>query len=113
MKIALISRYPRVDTARWKLQLAQDLRDAGHTLSVHYTRAAFIDQAVANNVTLQPNNPLDFREDLVRLDYHLSDKHSIYFTPFRARKPLCFSRGESSRRWQIAPVEDHQPCYAA
>src|SRR2546430_1150996 len=42
-----------------------------------------------------------------------SDKHSIYFTPFRARKPLCFSRGESSRRWQIAPVEDQQSCYAA
>ena len=27
---------------------------------------------------LQPNNPLNYREDLVRLDYHINDKHSIY-----------------------------------
>ena len=40
--------------------------------------ASFNDNAVASNVTLQPNNPLNFREDLVRLDYHLNDKHSIY-----------------------------------
>jgi hypothetical protein len=40
--------------------------------------ASFTDQAISNNVTLQPNNPLDYREDLVRLDYHLNDKHSIY-----------------------------------
>jgi hypothetical protein len=40
--------------------------------------ASFNDNAVASNVTLQPNNPLNYREDLVRLDYHLNDKHSIY-----------------------------------
>jgi hypothetical protein len=40
--------------------------------------AGFVNSSVASNLTLQPNNPLNFREDLVRLDYHLSDKHSIY-----------------------------------
>ena len=40
--------------------------------------SSFVDAAVANNLTLAPSNPLDFREDIVRLDYHLSDKHSIY-----------------------------------
>ena len=39
---------------------------------------AFNDQSAANNLTLSQPNPLDFREDIVRLDYHLSDKHSLY-----------------------------------
>jgi hypothetical protein len=40
--------------------------------------ASFTDSAVANNLTLYPLNPLDFREDLVRLDYRINDRHSIY-----------------------------------
>lgn len=40
--------------------------------------AAFNDAAVANNVVLSPNNPLDFREDIVRIDYRLNEKHSFY-----------------------------------
>ena len=39
---------------------------------------SFTDAAVANNITLAPNNPLDFREDIVRLDYGLNDKNSLY-----------------------------------
>jgi hypothetical protein len=31
-----------------------------------------------NNLTLTPVNPLDFREDIVRLDFRINDKHSIY-----------------------------------
>lgn len=40
--------------------------------------ATFNNQPVANNLTLYPLNPLNFREDIVRLDYRLTDKHSIY-----------------------------------
>ncbi len=32
----------------------------------------------SNNLTLTPTNPLDFREDIVRLDYRINQKHSIY-----------------------------------
>ena len=40
--------------------------------------ASFVDSATANNLTLTPSNPLNFREDIVRIDYHLNEKHSIY-----------------------------------
>ncbi len=39
---------------------------------------SYTDQAVANNLTLAPTNPLNFREDFVRLDYHINDKHFLY-----------------------------------
>jgi hypothetical protein len=32
----------------------------------------------ANNLTLTPSNPLDFREDIVRLDFRINQKNSIY-----------------------------------
>src|SRR4051794_7370048 len=39
---------------------------------------SFTDAAVSNNVTLAPDNPFDFREDLVRLDYTINEKHVLY-----------------------------------
>jgi hypothetical protein len=33
---------------------------------------------VALNATFQPNNPFNWRQDLVRLDYRFNDKHSLY-----------------------------------
>jgi hypothetical protein len=45
---------------------------------VQSTSASFVDQAVSNNTILEPNNPLNFRETMVRLDYRLNDKHSLY-----------------------------------
>lgn len=32
----------------------------------------------SNNLILTPSNPLNFREDIVRLDYKINEKHSIY-----------------------------------
>ena len=40
--------------------------------------ASFINSPIANNLTVNPSNPLDFREDLVRLDYTINDKHNLY-----------------------------------
>lgn len=40
--------------------------------------ASYTDQAVSNNTIFQGPNPLDYREDLVRIDYHISDKHNLY-----------------------------------
>lgn len=33
---------------------------------------------VGNNITFQQPNPLDFREEIIRLDYRFNDRHSIY-----------------------------------
>lgn len=38
----------------------------------------FTNSPLANNVTFQQPNPLDYREDLFRLDYRFNDKHSVY-----------------------------------
>ena len=40
--------------------------------------ATFTNTATSNNLTLYPLNPLNFREDILRLDYRLTDKHSLY-----------------------------------
>jgi len=39
---------------------------------------SFTNSPIANNVTFQQPNPLDYREDLIRLDYRFNSKHSIY-----------------------------------
>src|SRR5260370_35092624 len=33
---------------------------------------------IAPTANFQPNNPFNWRQDLVRLDYRLNDKHSLY-----------------------------------
>ena len=40
--------------------------------------AAYTNFPSANNVTFQQPNPLDFREDILRLDYRFNEKHSVY-----------------------------------
>jgi hypothetical protein len=39
---------------------------------------AFINSPVGNNVTFQQPNPLDYREDLLRIDYRINEKHTVY-----------------------------------
>ena len=39
---------------------------------------AFNNSPVANNVTFQQPNPLDYREDLLRIDYRINSNHTIY-----------------------------------
>ncbi len=39
---------------------------------------AFTNSPVGNNVTFQQPNPLDYREDLLRIDYRINEKHTIY-----------------------------------
>jgi methionyl-tRNA formyltransferase len=47
MKVALVSRFPRVDTPAWKRTLADQLRERGLDLAVVYSRSALADQAQA------------------------------------------------------------------
>ena len=39
---------------------------------------AFTNSPIGNNITFQQPNPLDYREDLVRIDYRINSKHNIY-----------------------------------
>ncbi len=54
-------------------------------LALANTYRAMIDQAaqysdspVGNNATYQLDNPFDYRQDIVRLDYRFNDSHSVY-----------------------------------
>jgi hypothetical protein len=38
----------------------------------------FSDTATSNNAILQPDNPLNYRQHLIRIDYRIDDQHSLY-----------------------------------
>jgi hypothetical protein len=40
--------------------------------------SAYTNAPVGNNITFQQPNPLDYREDLIRVDYRLNSKHTLY-----------------------------------
>ncbi|HKG62148.1 MAG TPA: carboxypeptidase regulatory-like domain-containing protein [Pyrinomonadaceae bacterium] len=39
---------------------------------------AYTNSPVGNNITFQQPNPLDYREDLLRIDYRINSKHTLY-----------------------------------
>jgi len=41
--------------------------------------AVFNNTPTTSNATFQPSTPQNFREDIIRVDYHPSAKHSLYF----------------------------------
>ncbi|MEO7143633.1 MAG: TonB-dependent receptor, partial [Bryobacteraceae bacterium] len=44
----------------------------------HSQAVVFTDKQISNNTTYEGSNPLDYREDLARLDYRINDRHTIY-----------------------------------
>jgi hypothetical protein len=42
------------------------------------TAAAYTNSASANNIILEPNNPLNFRENLLRMDYKINENNTVY-----------------------------------
>jgi hypothetical protein len=40
--------------------------------------ASYTNKATSNNTIFQTPNPLDYREDLGRVDYHINDKNTLY-----------------------------------
>jgi hypothetical protein len=55
----------------------------GRAISNTYQRmielaAGFTDQPVGNNATYQLDNPFDWRQDIVRVDYRANDRHSVF-----------------------------------
>src|SRR5215471_15759783 len=41
--------------------------------------AVFNNIDAANNTTFQPNNPQNWREDIIRIDFHVTDNQALYF----------------------------------
>lgn len=55
----------------------------GRALANTYRRGAqlaarYVDEPTPNNATFQPENPFDFRQDIVRIDLRASSEHSVY-----------------------------------
>jgi len=72
--------------------------------------ATFTNSATANNLTLYPLNPLNFREDIVRLDYRINDKHSIYFRWLQDANSLLDPFGTfSSSNLNTTPTNRNRP----
>ena len=64
----------------------------------------------ANNLTLAPSNPLNFREDIVRLDYRINDKHSLYFRWLQDANSLLDPFGTfSSSNLNTTPTNRNRP----
>lgn len=40
--------------------------------------SSFTNTATSNNIILQPSNPLDYRQHIIRVDYRLDDKNTVY-----------------------------------
>ncbi len=40
--------------------------------------ASFTNTAVSNNATFESPNPLDYREDIARVDYRINDRHTMF-----------------------------------
>ncbi len=66
--------------------------------------SSFTDANVANNATFQTPNPLDYREDIVRLDYKISDKHSLYGRWVDDQNSIYLAYGPSTTTGTYLPV---------
>ena len=59
--------------------ITSDGRAIAKVFSAMETLAVFyVDTPTANNATFQQPNPFDYREDIVRIDYRINEKHTIY-----------------------------------
>src|SRR5262249_18201833 len=70
----------------------------------------FNDSPVSNNAILQPDNPLNYRQDLIRIDYHINDRHSIYGRWISDRNSLIDPFGTfSSSNLPTTPSQRNRP----
>jgi len=67
--------------------------------------ATFSNQAVANNATFQVPNPLNYREDLGRIDYHINDRHSLFGRWVDDYNTVYLSYGPASTSGSYIPID--------
>ncbi len=67
--------------------------------------ALFSNKPVSNNTTFQVPNPLNYREDIGRIDYHINDKHSLYFRWVDDYNSIYLAYGPGSASSSYIPVD--------
>ena len=66
----------------------------------------------SNNATYQAYNPFNWREDIARVDYHISDNHSIYFRYLHDNYNTIDPFGTfGSSPLPDSPTQRHRPGY--
>ncbi len=75
--------YPGTKTPIPGNNISSMITPDGHAIANVYSLmsglgTSFSNTPTANNLTMAPANPFDFREDIVRLDYSINDKNSVY-----------------------------------
>lgn len=72
--------------------------------------SAFVDAPGTNNAILQPNNPLDYSQHIVRIDYHISDKSNLYGRWVSDRNSLIDPYGTfSGANLPTTPTQRNRP----
>ncbi len=72
--------------------------------------SVFTNLATANNTILQPSNPLDYRQHIIRLDYRYNDKHSVYGRWVSDRNALIDPYGTfSGSNLPTTPTQRNRP----
>ena len=66
--------------------------------------ALFTNTPVANNAIFETPNPLNYREDLGRLDYRINDKHTLYFRFVDDSNSIYLAYGPGSVSSSYIPV---------
>jgi hypothetical protein len=66
--------------------------------------ALFTDAHLTNNATFEVPNPLNYREDMVRLDYRINDKHSLYFRFIDDSNSIYLAYGPGTASSSYLPV---------
>jgi Carboxypeptidase regulatory-like domain/TonB-dependent Receptor Plug Domain len=76
--------------------------------------SSFNDSDVANNATFAPNNPSNWREDIIRIDYHPNDKHTIYGRYIHDSLDLIAAFGTFSDGGTLptVPTDRYRPGYS-
>jgi hypothetical protein len=66
--------------------------------------ASYTNAAVSNNTIYQTPNPLNYREDLARIDYRINDKHTLYGRWVDDYNSIYLGFGPSSTTGSYVPI---------
>jgi len=78
---------------------------ANEYLAVMPMAATFSNQAVSNNATFQVPNPLNYREDLGRVDYQINDKHHLFGRWVDDYNTVYLAYGPASTSGSYIPID--------
>ena len=70
---------------------------------------AYNDAVTSSNATFQGNNPFNSREDLVRADYRMSDRHSFYVRWLRDTYKLSDPFGGDTSKLPVTATSELRP----